>query len=166
MVYSASLRKIIMLAFTIFLGSLVVIRAIQRYSFGEENFIISENENIDFTHLALHDQAGAEESPDAEGGVAYDFSAMLKLIDLARYVKGEMAVDFGFVPRRKRVNVAEIRTLLDALLREQAGLRNYIWELKGHAKTGIPPRRYRSLMYYMEVLDGLVTEMRELLPTK
>jgi hypothetical protein len=164
MVYSANLRKIILLALILVFGSLMVIRVVQRYHFGNEQFISLENE-VDLAELAVQESDPmATAFSDADD--SYDFANMLKLIDMAQYVKGTLRGNFGFATRRKKIEQQEARQLLQALTSERAALRAYIWDLKGHSRNSIPPRRYRSLMYYLEVLDGMVTEMRELLPQK
>lgn len=162
MVYSASLRKIITLALVLGLSSLIIIRVVQRYHLGNEQFLSLENE-IDLAELAVQeiDPVDGTSVRDQDN---YDFANMLRLVDLAQYVKSSLRGHFGFVTRRKKINQQEAYQLLQALTSERAALRDYIWDLKGHSRHTIPPRRYRSLMYYLEVLDGLVTEMRELLP--
>lgn len=166
MVYSSSLRRFVMLAgIALFLGVLIV-RSIQRYAIGNEKFIVAHDEQIDFALLALSEQAGDSDAFEQSSfATAYNFSSMLRLIDVAHYMKNELKGSLhSFLPRRKKIDKKEIATLLEALLRERATLRDYIWDLKGQSRVGIPPRRYRSLMYYLEVLDALVTELRELLP--
>lgn len=165
MIGSISLRKVIMLAFIVGCGSLVITRAIQRYFFSHESFI-SLDEEIDRAQLALSQQAGsAESSANVNGGSAgaYDFSTILKLIDLVHAVQGDGKGFADFVPRRRKTDHAEVKTLLEALLREREALRTYIWNLKGLSKVNIPPRRYRALLHYTEVLDGMISEMQELL---
>lgn len=164
MVYSASLRKIIMLVFMVTAGAFFIVRVIQRYGSGREHFISHGYEEVDAAYQALLqtpqlETTNPEEPSDAFG---YDFAAMLKLIDLSRYVKNEIAGSFGFAARKRKIDQVEIKTLLEELMRERAKLRNYIWDLKGYSKVGIPPRRYRALTYYLEVIDGLISEMREL----
>ena len=165
MVCSANLRKIIMLAFMLGFGAVIIIRAVQRYHFGDENFFTLENE-MDRAELALTSYKHEAGLIGAEDGTPYNFNNMLKIIDLARYTKEEMRGDFGFAARRKKIEYKEAAALLDELLRERTALREYIWNLKGHLKMNIPPKRYRSLMYYLEVLDELIVELRALLPAK
>ncbi len=165
MVCSANLRKIIMLAFIFGFGSVLIIRTVQRYHFGDESFLSIENE-INSAELALQDYTHKAELIGIEDGTPYNFINMLKLIDLAQYTKGEMQGGFGFVARRKKITHQEAATLLNELVRERTLLREYIWNLKGHLRMNIPHRRYRSLMYYLEVLDEMVTQIRALSPTK
>lgn len=169
MVYSASLRKIIMLAFMVTAGAFFIVRTIQRYGSGKEQFISHGYEETDVTsHTLLQkplletslSEVEQEEKADAFG---YDFTTMLKLIDLSRYVKNEIASSFGFAVRKRKIDQIEIKALLEELLRERAKLRNYVWDLKGYSKISTPPRRHRALTYYLEVIDGLASEMRELI---
>ena len=168
MVHSTSLRKIIMLAFMVTAGAFFLVRVIQRYGSGKEHFIsLGYEETALASHSLLQKRlletsavdVASEDNTDVTG---YDFAAMLKLIDLSRYVKNEIAGSFGFAARKRKIDQIEVKTLLEELMRERTKLRNYVWDLKGYSKIGIPPRRYRALTYYLEVIDGLVSEMREL----
>ena len=169
MVYSASLRKIIMLAFMVTAGALLIVRVVQRYGSGKEQFISLGHEEADITsHVLLQkpllqnsfSEVELEEGTDSFG---YDFAAMINLIDLSRFVKNEITGSFGFAARKRKIDQVEIKTLLEELLRERAKLRNYVLDLKGCSKVNIPPRRHRALTYYLEVIDGLASEMRELI---
>ncbi len=146
-------------------GLLVVTRAVQRCFFSGEQFITLD-ECVDRADLVLREEGGLidQESVNVDRGHVgvYDFSTILKLIDLVRTAKdGGRGYD-DFAPRRRKVDASEVKTLLEALLRERETLRMYIWNLKGHSKVGIPPRRYRALLYYTEVLDSMVSDLREL----
>lgn len=165
MVCSANLRKIIMLAFILGFGSVLIIRTVQRYHFGNESFLSIENE-INAAEIALQNYTHKAELIGIKDGTPYNFTNMLKLIDLVQYTKGAMQGGFGFVTRRKKITHEEANTLLNELIRERRFLREYIWHLKGHLRMNIPHRRYRSLMYYLEVLDEMVTEIRALQPGK
>lgn len=165
MVYSISVRRMLVLVLMGGLGLLVAARAFYR-CYSEPERCVVLDEGIDRTKLALREQADVVEQQvnvDGESTGAYDFSTILKLIDLVRVVKDNGAVDHAFVPRRRKIDTEEIKTLLAALLREREALRVYIWNLKGHSKVGIPPRRSRALLYYTEVLDSMVSQMRELM---
>lgn len=172
MVHSTSLRKIIMLAFIVTIGSLFVIRVIQRYGCSNEPFIsFTQQETEAFMDIiyekanqeaALGNQCALEAQANQSNTFGYDFSTMLKLIDLSRFVKNQLSRHSGFMPRKRKIDQVEIKTLLDELLRERAKLRNYFWELKGYSKIGIPPRQHRALTYYLEVIDSLISDMREL----
>lgn len=161
MVYSANLRKIIILLGFVIFGALIVVRVVQRYHLGNECFLSLENE-IDLAELAVSQSGFFPEENFYEG---YNFANMLKLIDLAQYIKGTLRGAAGVDALRKKVNRDEAAQILQALTSERAALRDYIWDLKGHSRNSIPHKRYRSLMYYLEVLDGLVTEMREFVPS-
>jgi hypothetical protein len=165
MVCSASLRKIIMLGFILGFGSVLIIRTVQRYRFGDECFLSIENE-INAAELGLQNYIHEAERIGTQDVMPYNFTNMLKLIDLAQYAKGDMKEGFGFVARRKKITHREVVVLLNELVRERTLLREYIWNLKGHLRMSIPPRRYRSLMYYLEVLDEMVAEIRALSPKK
>ena len=166
MIYSASLRKIVVLTLILGLGLLVVTRAIQRCYVANESFIVFD-EVIDRAQLALQQQTGSIDqvmlNVGDERGEVYDFSVILRLIDLVHAIKDNGRGLDDFSPRRRKIDSNEVKTLLEALLREREALRNYIWHLKGHSKVGIPPRRYRALLYYTEVLDSMITELRELM---
>ncbi len=139
--------------------TLVGLRFFQRYYAGGDTFFLSDSDQealVDKNVLGI-------DLPEGDQPSGYDFSVMLKLVNIAHYVRDQTVSTFGAVSRRKKINFEEVQALLDALKRERAALRDYVWDLKGHARTGIPPRRYRSLMYYLEVLDGVISELREIL---
>lgn len=173
MVHSTSLRKIIMLAFTVTIGSLFVIRVIQRYCSPKESLTsLDYQEPAALMHIvyqdidqeaALGNQCAFEIQANQPNGLGYDFATMLKLIDLSRFVKNEFTGSPGFIARKRKIDHVEIKALLEELLRERAKLRNYFWDLKGYSKVGIPPRQHRALTYYLEVIDKLISEMRELI---
>ncbi len=99
--------------------------------------------------------------------LSYNFNRMLQLIDAATKIKKEFDWSFGsgffFIRKKKKVDLEFVQRLVDELMRERERLLRYIRDLKGRRQSGIPVKRYRSLLYYLEVLENLTVEMRDIL---
>ena len=61
------------------------------------------------------------------------------------------------------LNPDAIHMLLRQLELERSRLRDYIYDLKGHVRSGLPIKRERSLQYYMQVLEGAIIDVREVM---
>lgn len=163
MVYSANVRKIIMLAFISIFFGLIVFRAVQRICLGETLLASHSVSREEQDQFALQGEAFEQDAFEQASSGSYNFAATLRVIELAQEVKAKGHSGI-FLPRQKKINTDEIKMIIDELYRERTLLRNYVWELKGQAKVAIPPRRYRALMYSIEVLDRLLIELTELMP--
>lgn len=94
---------------------------------------------------------------------SYNFQKMIRLIDACSALKAESSLGFDTQRLIKKVDRTLVASLIQDLLHERAQLREYIWELKGYSRTAIPSRKYRSLLYYLEVMDHNLADMRDLL---
>lgn len=105
----------------------------------------------------------AFESPD---GLSYDFKRMIKLMNAGSKVWKDHEPTFERPNKKAAIDFNYIGSLLQELSHERAKLKNYIWDLKGYSKSGIPIKEYRSLLYYLEVIDGHILHMRSLMKKK
>lgn len=96
-------------------------------------------------------------------GYTYDFKRMIKLMNAASKVWKDFEPTFESPHKRITTEKEYLGTLLQELTHERSKLKNYIWDLKGYSKTGIPIKEYRSLLYYLEVLDGHIAHLRSLI---
>ena len=94
---------------------------------------------------------------------SYNFQKMIRLIDACTTLKVESSVGFETKRIIKKVDRLLVTSMIQELLHERAQLREYIWELKGYSRAAIPSRKYRSLLYYLEVMDHNLADMRDLL---
>ncbi|MBX9830974.1 hypothetical protein K2X40_03375 [Candidatus Babeliales bacterium] len=92
----------------------------------------------------------------------FDFGELIRLIDHCLAVKRDFVARFDYMSPKK-LDVEYVSGLLQSLLFERVKLRDYIWEVKGGSRSAMPVKKYRALMYYMEVLDYNIADMKELL---
>lgn len=93
---------------------------------------------------------------------SFDFGELIRLIDNCSAVKREHVARFDNM-HPKKLDVEYVSGILQRLHFERAKLREYIWDVKGGSRSAMPVKKYRALMYYMEVLDYNIADMQELL---
>ncbi|MFH1832271.1 MAG: hypothetical protein ABH827_05740 [bacterium] len=120
--------------------------------------------------VSLRVQTAAKEADVffVQDGASFDFRKMIQLVDACSRVKRETALHFegNVLMPGKAIDRDEVDSLLRELLREREKLKEYIWDLKGYSQTGMSMKKYRSLLYYTEVLENRIVEMRDLLARK
>lgn len=121
------------------------------------------HEQDDLAKLRLHKLTKMPEPLRVIKPGSYNFQKMIRLIDACSTLKIELSVGFDTKLSSKKVDRPLILSMIQELLHERAQLREYIWELKGYTRAAIPSRKYRSLLYYLEVLDHNLADMRGLL---
>lgn len=99
-------------------------------------------------------------------GMSYDFKRMIKLMNAGSKVWKDSEPTFESPNKKVTIDYNYIASLLQELSHERTKLKNYIWDLKGYSKGGIPIKEYRSLLYYLEVMDGHIMHMRGLMKKK
>lgn len=157
------IRLLAALFFVVLIG-----RIVHRFIWDHEQTVAQEVGYLD----DLRAQEAVKETEtffsQGEEGISYNFRKMIQLIDACGKVKRETAYHFegDLLVAKKPVDRNDVTNLLKELLKERKRLRNYIWDLKGYAHTGISVKRYRSLLYYMEVLENNIVQMRDLLARK
>lgn len=99
-------------------------------------------------------------------GFSYDFKRMIKLMNAGSKVWKDCEPTFESPNKKITISADYVSSLIQELAHERAKLKNYIWDLKGYSKSGIPIKEYRSLLYYLEVMDGHISHMRSILKKK
>lgn len=105
-------------------------------------------------------------SADTAQEAAYDFKRMLNLISAGEKVWRQHEPTFEKPYKKNSIDSEYISSLHQELMYERTKLKNYIWDLKGYSKSGIPIKKYRSLLYYLEVIDQHISHMRIILSKK
>jgi hypothetical protein len=125
---------------------------------------ISNNDNYSTDEL-LEEYATESESVHPIT-VSYDFKKLIKLLDASSQIKHNVTPFFEKKAKLTKLNRTDVEELLKELLRERVTLRNYILDLKGYSTMGMPVKKYRSLMYYLEILEHNISDMRTILQKK
>jgi len=141
----------------IFLGLLVVGRVVYRFVLKNENILTKNHDESLYPS-----EKAVENSLQQPLEISYDFKKLVKLIDKSSKIKWSAFPGFDELQKQQGLDRAAVTGLLEELLQERVKLRNYILDLKGYSTTGVPVRRYRSLLYYLEVLENNITDMRNL----
>jgi hypothetical protein len=154
-------KTIVQLLVTLFV-LIVVGRAVFRFFLDQS---AGEKESGRLVSLRAQEAAKEADAFFIQDGVSFDFRKMIQLIDACNRVKRETALHFegNVLMPGKQLDREEADSILKELLREREKLKEYIWDLKGASPTGMSIKKYRSLLYYTEVLENRIVEMRELL---
>ncbi len=136
------------------------------YRYYQEKTETIEVTNHDLSVLRMRELLKNTEPTNFESGISYDFRRMIRLMNAGSKIWKNLEPTFENPNKKVTVDYEYIASLLQELSHERAKLKNYVWDLKGYTKSGIPIKEYRSLLYYLEVLDGHIMHMRSVLKKK
>lgn len=149
------------LSLAVFLG-LLASRAIYRYFF----LMMPESSNLAnrVTELKIRSLAKEMSLPTGTTGKGgYDFKRMVRIIDLSNRIQSE-ASEFTSQSHGKKAIIDQpmIHSVIQELITERRRLRDYIWDLKGLSRVSMSTKKHRNILYYLEVIDNCIDNMRAL----
>ncbi len=156
------MKKQLMAAIFVLFVSIIVLRITYRFFEQDQccNFY-HDDDCVDMITQRMGDEVTGSLQKEE---ITYNFGHMINLIDNSKNMSSHVAkMQHGFFSRLKSAPYDEVQNLLTQLVRERVRLRTHIWDLKGYSRVGIPVRRYRAFLYYLEVLDDCIVDMQTIL---
>ena len=150
--------RLFLRCFWILLLFLLIGRVFYRFVLKNESTLNGDDESN--TKEQTFNKASRSSHPAT---VSYDFKKLIKLLDTSAQIKKTASPSFEQEDKLPILSRSTVEELLKELLRERVKLRNYILDLKGYSTMGVPIRKYRSLLYYLEILEHNISDMRTLL---